>query len=337
MQRLRLILYCIGTALIIGSIAGIALVFHISSFSKSSVFVTPPGKHFQIRMGQNLKTVSTNLQDKGIITNSFLFQMVVRFKGLDKKIQAGEYTFIGNVTPEQVIKKLVQGKVTLYKITIPEGYNIKETAQLIEEKGFCNAGKFVALCHEKEYLESFGLSADSLEGYLFPETYFFPKGTTCTQIISAMISRFNKSFPQEWDDRAKSLGLSRHDVVILASIIEKETGSAPERPLISSVFHNRLKKGMRLESDPTVIYGIKNFDGNITRKHLRTPTPYNTYTMRGLPKGPIANPGKLSLKAALYPVTSPYLFFVSKKNGTHYFSKTVQEHNRAVKKYLLSR
>ena len=157
------------------------------------------------------------------------------------------------------------------------------------------------------------------------------------KIISTMVQRFRSIFTPAWEDRAGHYGFTVHQVVTLASIIEKETGASFERPLISSVFHNRLKKKMRLESDPTVIYGIKNFDGNLTRKHLKTHTPYNTYKIRGLPAGPIANPGRASLEAALFPDDTAYLYFVSKKDSTHHFSNNLKEHNRAVRKYQLSR
>jgi len=182
-----------------------------------------------------------------------------------------------------------------------------------------------------------GLGAETLEGYLFPDTYFFPKDVTVEKIISTMVLRFWSIFSPAWKERAKHYGLTVHQVVTLASIIEKETGAAFERPLISSVFHNRLRKKMRLESDPTVIYGIKNFDGNLTRKHLKTRTPYNTYAIRGLPVGPIANPGRASLEAALFPEKTSFIYFVSKKDTTHHFSTNLKEHNRAVRKYQLGR
>jgi UPF0755 protein len=152
-----------------------------------------------------------------------------------------------------------------------------------------------------------------------------------------MTRRFREAFSDAWRARAHALGMSVHEVVTLASIIEKETGDPAERPLIASVFHNRLERGMRLETDPTVIYGIEDFDGNLTRKHLRTPTPYNTYLNKGLPPGPIASPGKAALEAALYPAESGYLFFVSRKDGTHQFSSTLKEHREAVRKYQLRR
>jgi UPF0755 protein len=152
-----------------------------------------------------------------------------------------------------------------------------------------------------------------------------------------MIQRFNSVFSDKWNHRAEQLGLSVHEIVTLASIIEKETGAAAEREIISSVFHNRQQKGMRLDSDPTVIYGIEDFDGNLTRKHLRTATSYNTYTRKGLPPGPIANPGRESIRAALYPADTPYLFFVADSDSTHYFSTTLEEHNHAVRKYQLNK
>jgi len=182
-----------------------------------------------------------------------------------------------------------------------------------------------------------GLAGMTFEGYLFPDTYFFPRDVTIEGIISTMVKRFWSVFVPEWQARAKDLGLSVHQTVTLASIIEKETGAAFERPIISSVFHNRLKKKMRLESDPTVIYGIKNFDGNLTKKHLTTRTPYNTYKIRGLPIGPIANPGSASLEAALYPDDTKYIYFVSRKDRTHQFSMNLKQHNRAVRKYQLGR
>ena len=256
-------------------------------------------------------------------------------KKAGRKLQAGEFILSAAKSPDQILKILIKGKVKLYRITLPEGLNIKEVAALVEKANLSTQKKFVDLCHDRSFISSLGIKAISLEGYLFPDTYFFPKHTSCENIITTMIEHFKIIFTEKWQVRTKTIGFSVHDIVILASIIEKETGDAQERPLISSVFHNRLKKNMRLESDPTVIYGIKNFDGNIKRKHLKTITPYNTYQIKGLPMGPIANPGALSLQAALYPAKSKYLFFVSKKDTTHKFSKTIREHNQAVKKYQL--
>ncbi|MBF0257278.1 MAG: endolytic transglycosylase MltG [Desulfamplus sp.] len=290
-----------------------------------------------IRPGESLGHIASTLETSDVITNRYLFIIFARYRGSNKKIQAGEYAFSGKDTPEKILDMLVKGKVKLHRLTIPEGLNLRETAALVEKSGFGTVENFMKLATDRIFIESIGIKADSLEGYLFPETYLFPADTSSKKIIKSMVERFNKIFIPEWRNICKQSGFTVHQIVILASIIEKETGDADEMPLISSVFHNRLKRGMRLESDPTVIYGIKDFNGNITKKDLLSITPYNTYAIDGLPEGPIANPGKLSLKAALFPDKSEYIFFVSKKDTTHKFSKTLQEHNQAVRKYQLNR
>jgi UPF0755 protein len=232
---------------------------------------------------------------------------------------------------------MVKGSVKLYKLTIPEGYNLYQIAELVAAANFGNQNAFIEKATDTALVRENGLEGETLEGYLFPDTYFFPKKITVETIIATMVRRFRSVFAPEWQARAKDLGLTVHQIVTLASIIEKETGASFERPIISSVFHNRLKKKMRLESDPTVIYGIKNFDGNLTKKHLTTRTPYNTYKIRGLPIGPIANPGSASLEAALYPDNTKYIYFVSKKDSTHQFSTNLKQHNHAVRKYQLRR
>ena len=261
----------------------------------------------------------------------------MKYKKASKNLQAGEYILSASSSPEHILEILQKGKVKLYKITIPEGLNINEVALLVEKAGFCSQTDFKNLCSNRSFIDSLEIKAATLEGYLFPDTYFFPKHVSCKKIITAMVEHFRHIFTKQWQLKAQNMGFATHDIVILASIIEKETGDASERPLIASVFHNRLKKKMRLESDPTVIYGIKDFDGNIKKKHLKMLTPYNTYKIKGLPVGPIANPGALALYAALNPAKTSYLFFVSKKDTTHKFSRTIKEHNQAVRKYQLRR
>jgi len=307
----------------------------ISSFISQPFNINAKEKSFTIKPGQSLNIIATNLEKEHLISNKTFFKLFARYKKTTKKLQAGEYILSGSKTPEQILETFLKGKVKLYRITLPEGLNIIETAAIVEAAQFCSKEKFIDLCHDKTFIKSLNVEARSLEGFLFPDTYFFPRHTPCENIIATMIGHFKSIFTEKWEAQAKTNGFSIHDIVTLASIIEKETGDAAERPLISSVFHNRLKKNMRLESDPTVIYGIKNFDGNIKRKHLKMRTPYNTYQIKGLPLGPIANPGALSLQAAIYPAQTNYLFFVSKKDTTHKFSKTIQEHNQAVKKYQL--
>ena len=287
--------------------------------------------------GQSLKATADLLYQKQIIKNSLKLVIIARAKGFDKRLKAGEYLLSAAMTPREIMAIMVKGEVKLHKLTVPEGYNIDQIAELVPQAGFGTQEAFRKAATDATLARKLGIDAETLEGYLFPDTYFFPKDVTVKKIISIMVQRFWSIFKPEWKDRAKSLGFSVHQVVTLASIIEKETGAAFERPLISSVFHNRLRKKMRLESDPTVIYGIKNFDGNLTRKHLKTQTPFNTYKIRGLPVGPIANPGRASLEATLFPDKTAYLYFVSKKDTTHHFSTNLKEHNRAVRKYQLGR
>jgi len=239
------------------------------------------------------------------------------------------------MTPNEILDIIVSGKSMLYRVTVPEGYNLFQVSQVIEKSGLATFDHFYQAATDPELAHEMGIPADTFEGYLFPDTYLFSKETTPRKIITAMVNRFQEMFTENWNEQAKRLGLTIHEIVTLASIIEKETGVPDERKMISSVFHNRLRKKMRLESDPTVIYAIPDFNGNLTRKHLQTVTPYNTYKIRGLPPGPIANPGDKALEAALYPAEAPYLFFVAKRDRTHHFSTTISEHNKAVRKYQI--
>ena len=298
-----------------------------SADDSKKVVVIPPG--------QNLWTTAKYLNNTGIITNPVKFKLLARIKNYDKKIKAGEYLLSSSMPPIKILEIIASGKVRLYKITIPEGYNLKQVASIIAKAKLGTKEDFLKAATNSSFVHKQGIKAETFEGYLFPETYYFPKDITPEKIIAAMVERFRSIFNPEWKKRAKDLNLSIHQVVTLASIIEKETGVSFERPVISSVFHNRLKKRMRLESDPTVIYGLKNFDGNITRKHLVTKTVYNTYTIKGLPPGPIANPGIKAIEAALYPADTDFFYFVSKKDRTHKFSTNIKDHNKAVRKYQL--
>lgn len=291
----------------------------------------------QVNAGQPFKITTDNLYAQGLIHSPFRFNLIARLKGYDKKLQAGEYLISGSMSPLNILEKLKKGEVRLYKLTLPEGFNIYQIAELIEKASFANKADFIKAATDAALVRQKLIHADTFEGYLFPDTYFFPKNISVQKIITTMVDRFWSVFKPEWKKKAQAYGFTIHQVVTLASIIEKETGAPFERPIISSVFHNRLKKKMRLESDPTVIYGIKDFDGNLTRKHLATPTPYNTYKIKGLPAGPIANPGQASLEAALFPINTSYIYFVSKKDRTHQFSTNLKDHNKAVRKYQLRR
>ncbi len=301
---------------------------------------TPGGKGtemtvFMVKAGQGVHQTARQLFTQGIITDVSKFKWLARLTKKDKKIKAGEYLLSPAMTPSMLLSTMADGKVRLHRVTIPEGFNLKQIAEAVEKAGFETQDNFLKAANNPDLLKESKLETESFEGYLFPDTYFFPKGTKSKTIILTMVKRLRSVFSPEWQTRAEKLGLNMHKVLTLASIIEKETGDLSEMGVISSVFHNRLKKKMRLESDPTVIYGIKDYDGNIKKKHLLTHTPYNTYRIKGLPPGPIASPGKAAIKAALFPETTKYLFFVSKKDTTHQFSTNIKDHNAAVRKYQL--
>jgi UPF0755 protein len=318
-------------------IASFVFFKKISKFSNSPLNPAAQDENFQIKSGQNFPEIAENLEKQGIIQSRFFFKILVSYKESAGELKAGEYMLSASQTPIQILSIITKGIVKLYKLTLPEGLNIVEVAERVGKAGFGTQENLIILANSRTFAETLGIKQDTLEGYLYPETYFFPKNTSQKEILRSMVKAFNDFYTPELRKLTTDLGFSVHQIVTLASIIEKETGDAKERPLISSVFHNRLKKGMRLESDPTVIYGIKDFNGNLTRKDLRTWTPYNTYKIKSLPPGPIANPGGQSIKAALYPADTDYIFFVSKKDTTHKFSKTIAEHNRAVRKYQLNR
>ncbi len=297
------------------------------TFSVKKMVIIPPG--------QGLNATIEQLWKKGIINNRLKFKLFARLKGYDKSIQSGEYLLSPSMPPAIILEFLINGKVNLHKITVVEGYNLNQIADIVAKAGFASRTDFYTAATDTSFVLEKGIDAKTFEGYLFPETYYFPKVITPEKMISTMVDRFRLVFTDKWKRRAKDLGLSIHQIVTLASIIEKETGAPFERPIISSVFHNRLKKGMRLEADPTVIYGLKNFNGNLTRKHLTTWSPYNTYKIKGLPVGPIACPGAEAIEAALYPANTHFIFFVSKRDTTHQFSTNLKDHNKAINKYQL--
>jgi UPF0755 protein len=331
LKKLLLIPLIFVLSVIIGGTAFFINLKHYAErpIAPTAVITIPPG--------QPLKTTAAVLFKNEIITSPLKFDLVARLKGYDKRLKAGEYALSATMTPIQIMEKMVKGQVELYKLTVPEGLNIYQIADLVARAGFAENSAFIAAATNADLARKNSIPAETFEGYLFPETYYFPKKVSVETIISTMVKRFWKVFNTAWKERANQLGFSIHQIVTLASIIEKETGAPFERPLISSVFHNRLKRKMRLESDPTVIYGLKDFDGNLKRADLETPTPYNTYKIMGLPVGPIANPGADSLKAALYPADTKFIYFVSKKDRTHKFSTNLKDHNQAVRKYQLRR
>ncbi len=291
----------------------------------------------EIPNGTPFNQVATMLEKEGVITGSRKFRWLAWFQGIEKEIKAGDYTFRTGMRPSEVIDMLVEGRYTTITVTIPEGFTVLQIARIFQEKGLGREEVFLALSVDPQFIKSLQIKGNSLEGFLFPDTYQFRKGMGEDAILREMVGRFKQVYSDTYRKRAKELGLDQTEVVTLASIIEKETSDPSERYVIGAVFHNRLKKGIPLQSDPTVIYGIKDFNGNLTKEDLQTETPFNTYLIKGLPPQPIANPGEESIKATLYPSPDNYLYFVSKNNGTHHFSATLEEHNRAVDTYQKKR
>jgi UPF0755 protein len=291
-----------------------------------------PEKIINIPEGSGIKTISRSLKSAGLIRNATAFYLLSVVRG-KSSLKAGEYNLNPGMTPFEILDILEQGRVVQHKITIPEGFNIFQIANLFGEKNLSDKELFLDLCSDPNILEYWDIHGATTEGYLFPETYFFSKGISERRILDAMIRNFWKIFKPEMAERAREMGFTVHEIVTLASLVEKETALAEERPLISAVFHKRLKEGIRLQCDPSVIYGLKNFNGNLTKKDLLKRTPYNTYKKRGLPPGPIANPGLGCIMAALYPADVDYKYFVSRNDGSHEFSSTLRQHNRAVLKY----
>ena len=287
----------------------------------------------RVEQGDSLATVVRKLRDQELIANGFLFSLWARLNGVEKKIHQGLYRFETRVPPREILDRLVTGRGIFQTVTIPEGLTVKEIAELLEKMQIAGKDKFIAETGNASLLATLGLNEKGLEGYLFPSTYHFTPSTPERAIIATMAEQFRKVSLPVLNQRDGTTSLTAHEILTLASIIEKETGIESERPLISAVFHNRLQRQMPLQSDPTVIYGMKNFNGNLTRKNLQEPTPYNTYRIAGLPPGPICNPGLSSIRAALQPAQVSYLYFVSKNDGTHLFSETIEAHNQAVKIY----
>ncbi|UCG62904.1 MAG: endolytic transglycosylase MltG [Candidatus Zixiibacteriota bacterium] len=279
-----------------------------------------------IKKGDALSHIAQQLVDEGVVYSRTMLVYPARLMSLDRKLTPGRYDFTGENSCRSVLKKLESADFVRIKVTIPEGASLWEVAALVTEKLPLDSAAFVGLDDDTIFLSRHDIPG--LEGFLFPETYFFAWGISEDEAAHEMIEMYSRMTESIWPDSIAG-GMSRYDIVKLASIIEAETGLVDERDLVSSVYHNRLRKNMKLDADPTVIYGLRGLKRPLYTKDLRKDTPYNTYLHRGLPPTPINSPGLASIKAALYPAESEYLFFVANESGGHYFSRTNAEHNRA--------
>jgi UPF0755 protein len=294
---------------------------------------------FEVLPGQGMKLVSQRLEAKGLVKNAWLFAFYAKMTGESSKLKRGEYQLNTSMTPDQIMAVVTSGKSIFRNLTFAEGLTVFDVAEILAKAGYGNYADNLALMYNQDLIKSLlGEPQESLEGYLFPETYQVTKFDSPKQILTQMVNRFLTVW-KDYENLAQLAQWTRHQTVIFASIVEKETGAKSDRPLVSSVFHNRLKKNMRLQTDPTVLYGLaviqKKMPNNITRADLITPTPYNTYTNAGLPPTAISNPGRDAFEATFKPAQTNYLYFVSRNDGTTSFSENLIDHNKAVQTFQL--
>jgi UPF0755 protein len=287
----------------------------------------------EIPPGSGPAAMGRRLEEAGVVRSAAAFRIAVWLHGSGRRLQAGEYRFDRPMTASEVVDKIARGDVSVRSITFREGLTFREMATVFESGGFGTAADFVAAARNAALIRELDPAASDLEGYLFPDTYTLPRRATAEQLVERMVSRFQKALTPAIREAAAQNGFSIRELVTLASLVEKETAVPAERPIVAGVYTNRLRIGMGLQCDPTVIYALVlagRYDGNIRRDDLRIDSPYNTYRYAGLPPGPIAAPGEASLQAAARPADVPYLYFVSRNDGSHVFSTTLDEHNRNV-------
>lgn len=310
----------------------------LTEFASTPVTLPAPGVTVDVPPGTGPRTLSRLLAEAGVVTDAERFYRYIRREDAGPRLKAGEYLFEGSLTPAQAVEKLVSGQVKVYRFTVPEGLRAEEILPILANSALkLDLKKLERLASDPAFLARAGVPARSIEGFLFPDTYTFTRNATEETVLTKMVSRSLEEYRRANAQRKDGVKLDLMETFTLASIVEKETGAPEERPRISCVFHNRLKRGMKLQTDPTVIYAMRLLRGvyskNITRKDLETKHPYNTYTVTGLPPGPIASPGTAALQAALHPLDCDDLFFVSRNDGTHIFCPTLECHNAAVKKW----
>ena len=323
-----------GTAcLLLLTLAGAAWLWPRTQPASPGSEVTLP---FTVERGRSVSQVARSLQTAGLVRDGRVVVLLAKLRGWEGHIQAGEYELSSGMTPLEILAHIMSGRARTYTAVLPEGIRASEIALRLEQTGLARADAFMAVVEDPEFTRSLGIEADSLEGYLYPETYEIPRDLEPSALAELLVDQFEREWSKIEADAAGH-ALTRHEIVTLASIVEKETAAPEERPLIAGVFLNRMKRGMRLETDPTVIYGIEDFDGNLRRRDLQDKkNPYNTYQISGLPPGPIASPGADAMRAVLEPAETDYLYFVSRNDGTHHFSRSYREHVNAVNRYQKS-
>ncbi|MFN3567476.1 MAG: endolytic transglycosylase MltG [Caldimicrobium sp.] len=288
-------------------------------------------KIIEINKGETLISIAQKLKEQGIIRNRVVFIIEALRKGIYKEIKAGEYALFPHQSLNEIFEMLIKGKVYLHRVTVIEGATLWEIAEVLEKNSVCSKEEFLQLAENEEFVKSLGFPGPTIEGYLYPDTYFFPKNTSPAKVIKTMTDKFKEVWA-ELEPLANKSHLTMKEIVILASIVEKETYYEREMPIIAAVYLNRLKKGMPLQADPTINYALKKFRRLTYKDYYTVKSPYNTYLHNKLPPTPIGNPSKKSMLAVLKPAKVPYLYFVATGDGRHIFSKTYKEHLAAIQK-----
>ena len=335
---MRLLKYGLLLVVVLAIVGGVAAYFGVNrvyqnykGYEAAEVFV-------DVSPGAGPATIGGRLVEAGVVRDSVTFRGALWLSGKARDLKAGEYRFTEPMTPLQVIDKIARGDVYRRSITFREGLTIADMAKIFEDSGFGKEADFLVAARDASAIRELDESAQDLEGYLFPETYTLPRDTPATALVGQMVTLFKKAFPPERRDAVRARGLSVREAVTVASLVEKETAVDEERPLVAAVYLNRLRIGMPMQADPTVIYALQRagrYNGNIRRDDLQFDSPYNTYRYPGLPPGPIAAPGAAALAAVAAPADVDYLYFVSKNDGSHVFARTLDEHNRNVREWQI--
>jgi UPF0755 protein len=285
-----------------------------------------------VPMGASMRIAADSLEAVGVIRSARAFRFYAKLTGRDRRIKAGTYLIDRGASWNEIIKALVEGRGIVLTVTIPEGWDLKTIIPVVADTMKVSAASLDSAARDTALIRRLGIPIPTLEGYLFPETYLIPEGSDALPIVRRLVAEFERRWKPEWNDQLEKLGMTRHQVITLASIIEKEARVDTERPTISAVYHNRLKRGMLLQADPTVQYALGRHTARVLYRDLEVNSPYNTYKNVGLPPGPIASPGSASIEAALFPANVPYLYFVAHPDGHHEFRTTFREHNEAVRR-----
>ncbi|MCC6163207.1 MAG: endolytic transglycosylase MltG [Acidobacteria bacterium] len=336
MKRALLVLTC----LLLLAVAAVAVVAYVVVRRAAEPHGAFAGEQFvEIPSGESTRGIGRRLIAAGVIRDDLTFRLALRWYGAGRSLKAGEYRFTEPVTPAAVIDRLARGDVYLVPLTFPEGLTVEEMAQLFGQSGLGSAEAFVAAARNPAPIAAIDPEADTLEGYLFPDTYSLPRQVDAAAVVDRMVRRFTSVFDQDMRARAKATGLTVRQIMSIAALVEKETARGDERGLVAAVYRNRFRIGMPMQADPTVIYALKRagrWNGNIRKADLQFDSPYNTYRYPGLPPGPIASPGRASIEATIAPADVDYLYFVSRNDGSHEFASSLAAHNRNVQTWQIA-